>query len=372
MGKTYERNGIWYVDLRINGRRYRKKAGKNKHLAELLLKDLEVKAERNQLGFLDQKKIDLDVFLKEFLAYSQANHRPATTTRYKAALENFMRFIHEETHVKWLSDITTDTVEKFRIWRKNIPVSPNGSNPKRVKPQFVRKGARSYTVNFEVMSLKTMLNLAVKWGHLDSNPSTGVKKLKVEDSKKRRFLTETECERLLVACDKETHPIFFTLLYTGMRKGELINLEWTDIDFTRDVIKIQRKAFWIPKAGEREIPMSRDVAETLQKLPKHSNFVFADKEGNSLSHNWIRNELIRIVKKAGIQNLTEVHALRHTFASRLLMKGVDLPTVQKLMGHTQIQTTMIYSHQTPEHLREAVERLSLGTTTKPNKNASIS
>lgn len=71
----------------------------------------------------------------------------------------------------------------------------------------------------------------------------------------------------------------------------------------------------------------------------------------------LRQHLVRTAKKAGIQNLTELHALRHTFASHLLMRGVDIPTVQKLMGHRDIETTMIYTHQTTDHLRGAVEKL---------------
>ncbi|MCK5127302.1 MAG: tyrosine-type recombinase/integrase [candidate division Zixibacteria bacterium] len=69
---------------------------------------------------------------------------------------------------------------------------------------------------------------------------------------------------------------------------------------------------------------------------------------------------MNIAEKAGIKNLTKLHTLRHTFASHLVMKGVDLPTVVKLMGHSDIQTTMIYAHLAPDHLADAVEKLSFG------------
>ncbi|UCD95662.1 MAG: tyrosine-type recombinase/integrase, partial [Candidatus Zixiibacteriota bacterium] len=67
----------------------------------------------------------------------------------------------------------------------------------------------------------------------------------------------------------------------------------------------------------------------------------------------LREKLIQIAKEAGIEGLTKVHTLRHTFASRLVMQGVNLPTVKKLMGHSDIQTTMIYAHLTPDHLADA-------------------
>lgn len=186
--------------------------------------------------------------------------------------------------------------------------------------------------------------------------------LKPDDSKQRRFLTESEIDRLLRACEPEYYPIFFTLIHTGMRKAELINLEWNDLNFKRRIIKIRRKSFWVPKTGEREIPMSEAVATVLDGLPRQSHFVFPDETGEAINTNFIRLQLIRIARNAGIYDLTQVHALRHTFASLLLMRGVDLPSVQKLMGHSKIETTLIYSHQTTDHLREAIEKLALTKT----------
>lgn len=358
MGSIRKRGIFWYVDLRVNGRRYRKRVGKSKQLAELALKDLEVKAERNQLGFLERKEISVEAFIQEYLTYSAANNRPSTTQRYKSALDNFLRFIKEKTNVNQLIDITPETIEKFKIWRKTISVAKNGSHPSKAKPESVRKGAKSYTVNFELTTLKTIFILAVKWKYLEKSPAEGVKPLKAEDSKPRRFLTDAECERLLKACEPKYYPIFFTLIQTGMRKAEILNLEWDDLDFKRRIIKIQRKTFWQPKTGERKIPMSDVVAAVLNKVSKQSHFVFPDDDGETINPNTLRLQLIRIARNASVKNLTEVHALRHTFASQLLMKGVDLPTVQKLMGHSAIETTLIYSHQTTDHLRDAMEKLS--------------
>ena len=69
------------------------------------------------------------------------------------------------------------------------------------------------------------------------------------------------------------------------------------------------------------------------------------------------DRLIAVAKKCGFPDVTKIHTLRHTFASRLVMKGVDLPTVQKLMGHSDIQTTMIYSHLAQDHLSDAINKL---------------
>jgi len=150
---------------------------------------------------------------------------------------------------------------------------------------------------------------------------------------------------------------------TGMRKAELENLEWSDIDLRRRKIRIRRKKTWRPKTGEREIPINEDLLSLFTRLKRENNksiksaLVFPDKNGTRLGANRLRVRLIEIAEKAGIKNLTQIHALRHTFASHLVMKGVDLPTVQKLMGHSDIQTTMIYAHLAPDHLTDAVDRL---------------
>ena len=131
--------------------------------------------------------VDLDTFVKEFLTYFEANHRIATTARYRAAIDNFLRFIREKNKIKRLSDITTDTVEQYKVWRRSSIATPNGVIPKQVKPQYLRRGAKTFTINFEITTLKTMLNLAVEWKRLETNPAKAVKTLKTDDSKKGDF-----------------------------------------------------------------------------------------------------------------------------------------------------------------------------------------
>jgi len=88
-----------------------------------------------------------------------------------------------------------------------------------------------------------------------------------------------------------------------------------------------------------------------------SSYVFLHKDGGKIRTK-LRENMIQIAKQAGIEDLTKLHTLRHTFASHLVMQGVDLPTVKKLMGHSDIQTTMIYAHLAPDHLADAVDKLA--------------
>jgi len=149
-----------------------------------------------------------------------------------------------------------------------------------------------------------------------------------------------------------------------MRKFELENLQWADVDRERKRICIRHKPDWSPKSGERDLPMNDRLVTLFTRMQhdveaaKPRDYVFSVVRSRH-SGNWIREQLIKTARKAGIEDLTKLHTLRHTFASHLVMKGVDLPTVQKLMGHSDIQTTMIYAHLAPNHLADAVNKLEL-------------
>ena len=365
MARIYKRGKSWYIDIRVKGQRFRKRVGTSKKVAELALKDAEVKAARDEFGFT-KNDIAISKFLERFLEYSRANHSLSTTKRYRIVAANLQTFLANKwPKVAFLSQITTEIIDQYKVYRKDCWVNPNGqevTSDEDVK-EYTRKGARAHTVNFEIKTLTNMFNVAIKWGYLKENPTKGVTRLKINDAKPVRFLTVEECQKLLKACPEELYPIYFTYLNTGMRKAELEYLEWGDIDFQRRKIKIRRKEDWQPKTGEREIPINSQLLELLKDLKEgndqglKSAFVFPHKDGGRIRVK-LREKLIQIAAKAGIENLTKLHTLRHTFASHLVMQGVDLPTVKKLMGHSDIQTTMIYAHLAPDHLADAVDKLS--------------
>ena len=360
MARIYKRGKIWYLDVAYQVRRIRKRiGGTSKRMAELALKDAEIKAIKNEFGFATND-ITIESLIEKFLEYNRTNHRPSTLKRYKAVTDHFRRFLSEKRKdVVKLSQLTPEVIEGYKAFRRDEWINPNRKSPSR---DSARKGARARTVNLELEGIKTMLNLAIKWDYLKDSPMKRVKPLKVDDKKPLRFLPQEECERFLEACPKHLYPAYFTFLSTGMRKAELEHLCWGDIDFGNRLILIRRKPDWKPKTGEREIPISDDLLTILQAHKKKAKKSGQDDYafeiiGAGKSHNMLRTELIKIAKLARIEDLTKVHTLRHTFASHLVMAGVDLPTVQKLMGHSDIETTMIYAHLAPEHLARAVNKL---------------
>lgn len=143
-----------------------------------------------------------------------------------------------------------------------------------------------------------------------------------------------------------------------MRKGELTKLRWEEVDLEAGYIYIRET-----KNNEsRAIPLNDTLMDTLLKLKKDSNseYVFTTNKGKPYTSDtaWKRVWMTAF-RRSGIDKC-RFHDLRHSFASRLVMAGVDIVTVQELMGHKDITMTKRYSHPTPEHKKQAVERLNIG------------
>lgn len=362
MGSIYQRGKVYYLDMRINGRRVRKKIGTSKKMAEVVLADYEVRLIKREFDFEPADELIGELF-KSYLEYSKTNHAPGTYRRYWEVTRNFgvfLAFFHPD--VKLISELNLGIFEEYKAYRKNTnpaELKLPEDFPFEIPANCLR--AKAKTINYEIKTLRSMLNFGIKRGMCRDNPAKGVTSLKVTDSKAPRFLTFQESDQLLKNCDGSLYPVFFTFLNTGLRRGELLNLQWADIDFARGKLIVRKKDFWLPKTGEREVPLNDAMVKLLKKIkPAEANqkdFVFPGRGGGLLKRN-LRKDLIRIARKTGIENLTSIHALRHTFASHLVMRGVDLPTVQKLLGHSDISTTMVYSHLAPDHLADAVNKLT--------------
>lgn len=205
-----------------------------------------------------------------------------------------------------------------------------------------------------------MFTMAVKWGRAQRNPVKEVKMFK-EPKGRERILSEEEEGRLLEAVESTTKsqhltPIIITALNTGMRKGEILNLKWSNVDFKGRVITVEGT-----KNGEiRKIPMNQKLTEALGNAKKIAcnEYVFSE---NGKPYGDVKTGWWTALKRARIEGLT-FHSLRHTFGTRLGMNGYDIKTIAELMGHKDIKMTMRYSHPTPEHKRMAVESLDRVTT----------
>jgi len=325
----FQKGKNWYIDYYFKGRRKRKKIGPSKKLATQVLKDVQLKIAKGEyLGIYEEKKIAFNDYAKQYLAYSKANKAWSTYKRRdRFSIDHLTSFFKD----KYLFEIAPEMIEKYKTLRLE-KVSPA-------------------SVNRELACLKHMFTKAIEWAYVNSNPAKTVKLLK-EPPGRLRYLVPEEIERLLDACSDHIRPIVIAALNTGMRKSEILNLRWKEVDLrNRKITVINAK-----NNESRVIPINQTLHQELLTLSEKDKgeHVFSDRNGQPYGD--IKKGFSSALNRAGIEDF-RFHDLRHTFGSHLVMQGVDLKTVQQVMGHKDIKMTMRYSHLSPEYVQEAMERL---------------
>jgi len=293
------------------------------------MKALDYKIARGEyLDVFDQKRVLFGDFAEEYLDFSKATKSAPTHRRDVTSLKpNLIPFFGSYL----LTEITPQMIEKYRIERIAT-----------VEPA---------TVNREVGCLMHLYKKAIEWGQVSVNPTTSVKKLK-EPPGRTRYLTVEEIHRLLDQCSDGIRPIIITALNTGLRKSELLGLRWSDVDFFHHSLTVTKTKNNEPKT----VPLNGLLLGELRKLSKNrtGEFVFVKKDGQPFGD--LKVGFAGACQRAGINNF-RFHDLRHTFASHLVMSGVNIRTVQQLLGHKDIRQTQRYSHLSTECLEEAVQIL---------------
>jgi integrase len=217
--------------------------------------------------------------------------------------------------------------------------------------QFIRPA----TVNRYLMLLKGIFSRAIEWGVFHKTHSCkGVKILK-ENNQKDRYLSVEEINRLLAQCGNELLDVVEFALSTGMRAGEIVGLKWLDVDFKLKLISVRRsgKMAYSTKSGKnRAIPMNNASHAILMRRSEQrtDDYVFTSRHWEGCKAAVKRAEL----NPPGTSDLDKVvfHTLRHTFASHLAIKGVDLCRIAKLIGDSLQVVENRYAHLQPQHLQE--------------------
>jgi integrase len=209
-----------------------------------------------------------------------------------------------------------------------------------------------------------MFTKAVDWEMIEESALRPIRRVKLlqEDNKRLRYLSAEECQNLIAASSEHLRPIVTVALNTGLRKSEIFNLEWErHIDFKHGFVLVDKS-----KNGQRrEIPMNHSLREALEGVIRRLDIPYVFQHGRSgRQYSDIRNSFYKACRKAGITDF-HFHDLRHTFASHLVMGGIDLTTVKALLGHKNISMTLRYSHLAPSHMTKAVDTLDNVLTTKP-------
>jgi integrase/recombinase XerD len=151
---------------------------------------------------------------------------------------------------------------------------------------------------------------------------------------------DDELKAFFECCDSFHFAVFKTYLMAGLRKAELESLSWDDVDFDAGTITVSPKLDFTPKDWEqRTIEVPDELLTILKEMHRRGALVFANSAGHKYTHSW--DDCAKIAKKARVEDC-HPHRFRATYATRLLQNGVDLKTVQKLLGHKNLESTMRY------------------------------
>lgn len=270
--------------------------------------------------------------------YSDINHRPSTGLHWRNAFDRRLMPVFGDLR---LDEIGLKLIDQY----------------KRTKHEA---GLMSCTINGHLRTLKRVLTLARDWEILERVPRIAL--VKIVDVKVD-YLTFQEAEILPPAAIEPWRTMIIVGLKAGLRRGKLLGLHREDVDLDGFRLIVSR-AVWRSELGPtkskrmRIIPLGRTVHQALaSRLDSHSHkLVFPDEQGQLYRENRNAKGLHKACKAAGLGTISW-HVLRHTFASHLVMRGAPLTTVQELLGHADIRTTMRYAHLTPSARQSAVELL---------------
>ena len=315
------------------------------------MEDVKARKKRDALMFLTDFKEAMkpkprhvlsSEFIKEYNEIEGPNLRESTLLGiYGRSFKSFINVCGDRD----LSSYTTRDVDLFKA-RRVTNCSPT-------------------TVNIEFRSLKRAFNCGVRWDVIKENPFMKSSPLRVPE-KRPTCLTEEEFSALLQKTGETMlKRLFEFAVLTGMRLGEIQNLRWSNVDFEKRLIDVSNCDGFLTKTGKiRVVPMSNRVVELLKEMRADGiELTYAFEFNRSkVSRSYIDHKFREYRKAAGLQDDVTFHSLRHTFATWLVQRGVSIFEVQKLLGHSDIKVTQVYSHLAASELHGAVNRIRIGSS----------
>jgi len=332
---TKEKKSPYYqIVYFVDGKR-RKKSTKKIYKSDAL--KLLKKFEQNFNGNVPVKQIIyLSEFQKRYLKYSEQSKTRSYIKSISLSLSQLLGYCTDIP----INNISTRMVDEF--------INSTYSRSKSAAGLYYR-------------TLKAAFSKALVWEYIQENP---FKKIKAPRQVKS-FPIFINKEELQLIIDNTKHEflkdIFITGFYTGMRLGELLNMNWSWIDFNHNLITIKNSTGFTTKSKkERIIPIHQKVKEVLAKrysTNSKSSLVFYRYEGIKLNGDFVSKQFKKTVRIAGLNEHIHMHSLRHAFCSNLVSKGVNIYTVKELAGHQSVVTTQIYSHLEKNGLQTAISIL---------------
>ena len=345
-GSVVQRSGSWYAVYRDGATQKWESAGTSKRAAEKLL------AKRmNQINagtYQEFEKILFEEYSAKWLSdYAKVSVKRSTFISY----EDIVRLhLNPRFGKQYLHRISAADVQKF------------------VSEKITNEELSPKTVINILIPLKEMFKHAVVWGLIKRDPTIYVKRPRVE-TEEMDFLNPEEIRLFLDNVGSEYYALFLTAVMTGMRRGELLALQWGDIDWNSNQISVRRSIFrgeFINPKSKNSIrrivisPVLRQELEQYRLLTRKSDRELVFSNGNGLPldpDNLVKRGFYPALDRAGLRRI-RFHDLRHTYASLLISQGENIKFIQSQLGHASAKTTLDrYGHLMPNLENDAARRL---------------
>lgn len=329
-----KKNGKYYCRFQIDGERhhYLCSGATSMKEAEKMEAAFKYKVQQQQNGVIarELEKVTLSRLTKIFLKYSETNKKSYDTDKGRANV--IKKYFGEYTLIK---DITPKMIEDF-------------------KKYLLDEGKSKATANRYLEQLSTSFNMAVNNNLLLKNPCKSVKKFPLQNYS-IRYLTEDEEKRLMAVLPDYLKDIVIVALNTGLRKANVLELKWEQINFDFNFIEV------LENKGNKHImlPINKALMELFNKTPESNRvgYLFVNPETGK-PYKDIKRAWSTALKEANIENF-RFHDLRHTVGTRLAKANVPVNVIKEILAHSDVKTTMRYVHSTAGAKLDALSKLDL-------------
>ena len=283
-------------------------------------------------------EVTLQIFIDEYLSFVNRNRAAKTYEGVRLVCKHLLRYFSPLRKIDTIK--LKDAEGLLDSLKKNAP-----------------KGIYNYH-----RTLRAMWNKGIQWNYLRENPFTKIK-LQKRQNQKPVYVTEDLMLVILPNIEAKVVRDFVVMaFYTGCRLGELVNLTWEDVNIKEGLLTIGNTSFQTKSRKQRIVPIHPKVQQVLIKrfpkvIRKQKHYVFCKSNGCGFTGDYFSRRFKRACRKAGVDEGNHFHCLRHGAATRMIVNGAPVPSVQRILGHANIQTTMLYTHPDIDDLRAAVNKL---------------
>jgi integrase len=360
----YKRGGVYWFEFVFQGRRIRRPTKtSNKRAAREIEAAYRVKLAKGEVGIDEPKPVPtFSAAMKAFLKWSEHEHaaHPNTHKRYETSSKALLAFFKDAP----LDRITPDDVEKFKTWRikqkKRPPAkkaandSANLTKSKKATTANPETTLKPATVNRELACLKILFNHFIKDDVVIKNPVSRVKFF-AENNEQMRVLTPDEEKLYLLAASQPLQDIATLMLETGMRPEEVCRIRCEHLNLEHGYLF---NPCGKTKAAKRKVPLSDRAAAVLSKrlADVKGEYLFPGRGVGDTPIVKVNNAHTATLRRSGVRTF-RLYDLRHTWATRAAMAGVDLVTLAAMLGHSRVQMVMRYAHPTEEHQFNAMKKV---------------